>query len=93
MYLLELGFQVRDLEAWIEAGGNIRKTQPDTPVPSKKDKEPTKRDRIIQILAKAPQLDAKAIAAAAGTSYNYAYAVMTELKKQASELVEEPQLA
>jgi len=93
VYLLELGFQVRDLEAWIEAGGNIRKMAPETPVPVKKDREPTKRDRIIQILAKAPQLDAKAIAAAAGTSYNYAYSVMTELKKQASELVEEPQLA
>lgn len=93
VYLLELGFQIRDLEAWIEAGGNIRKVQPDTPVPVKKDREPTKRDRIIQILAKAPELDAKAIAAAAGTSYNYAYSVMTELKKRTSELVEEPQLA
>jgi hypothetical protein len=93
VYLLELGFQIRDLEAWIEAGGNIRKMMPEISVPSKKDREPTKRDRIIQILAKAPQLDAKAIAAAAGTSYNYAYAVMTELKKQATELIEEPQLA
>lgn len=93
VYLLELGFQIRDLEAWIEAGGNVRKVQTDTPVPVKKDREPSKRDRIIQILAKAPELDAKAIAAAAGTSYNYAYSVMTELKKRASELVEEPQLA
>jgi len=93
VYLLELGFQVRDLEAWIEAGGNIRKVQPEMPVPSKKDKEPTKRDRIIQILAKAPELDAKAIAAATGASYNYAHSVMTELKQRTSELIEEPQLA
>lgn len=93
VYLLELGFQVRDLEAWIEAGGNVRKVHPEMPVPVKKDREPTKRDRIIQILAKAPELDAKAIAAAAGTSYNYAYSVITELKKRAGEMVEEPQLA
>jgi hypothetical protein len=93
VYLFEVGIQIRDLEAWIEAGGNTRKVTSQTSVPSRKDKEPTKRDRIIQILAKAPELDAKAIAAAAGTSYNYAYSVMTELKKQVTELVEEPVLA
>lgn len=88
VYLLELGFQIRDLEAWIEAGGTKPKLR-DEPVPVKKDREPTKRDRIIQILAKAPELDAKAIAAAAGTSYNYAYSVMKELT---TKEVEQPEL-
>jgi len=93
VYLLELGFQIRDLEAWIEAGGNVRKTKEVTPAPVRKDKEPSKRDRIIAILAKAPELDAKAIAAATDTSYNYAKVVMNELKQRAEDLIEEPQLA
>jgi uncharacterized membrane protein YidH (DUF202 family) len=95
VYLLELGFQIRDLEAWIEAGGNVRKIKEEAPPPVKKDREPTKKEKIIQILARAPELDAKAVAAATGATYNYAYSVMQDLKQRATDLVEveEPQLA
>lgn len=88
VYLLELGFQIRDLEAWIESGGTIRKAREDVP-PVKKNREPSKRERIAAILAKAPELDAKALAAAAGTSYNYAFSVAKELRANEAE----PQLA
>lgn len=80
VYLIELGFQIRDMEAWIDAGNKPRRRE-DVP-PPRKDKELTKRERIIQILASAPKLDAKALAAAAGTSYNYAYSVMKEMQKE-----------
>lgn len=80
VYLLELGFQIRDLEAWIESGGTIRKAREDVP-PVKKNREPSKRERIAAILAKAPELDAKALAAAAGTSYGYANNIANELRK------------
>ena len=78
VYLLELGIQIRDLEAWIEAGGTPRKVRDETP-PPKKDKEPNKRDRIIQILAKSPGLAPVDVAKLTGTSYNYAFKVMKEL--------------
>ena len=86
VYLLEVGFQIRDLEAWIAAGGNVRKIREDTPPPPKKDKEPNKRERIVQVLAKSPGLAPVDVAKLTGTSYNYAYSVWKELQAKELEL-------
>lgn len=80
VYLIELGFQVRDLEAWIAAGGNVRKIRDETPTPPKRNKEPNKREKIIQVLAKSPGLAPVDVAKLTGTSYNYAYKIWNELQ-------------
>lgn len=80
VYLIELGFQIRDLEAWI-ASGTTKKPREDTPVPSKKDKAPSGKERIASILARAPEFSIREIADAAGTSYNYAHSVVRELRQ------------
>ena len=81
--LIELGVQIRDLEAVVAAGGVVRRVKETVPATKKtKEKGPSSKERIAQILAKAPELSIKDIAAAAGTSYNYAYTVVTELRRQ-----------
>ena len=78
----ELNAHLLNLEA-AEAGAMVRTSKPKVDAPaSKRDKGPNSKERIAQILAKAPELSIKDIAAAAGTSYNYAYTVVTELRKQ-----------
>lgn len=81
VYLIELGFQVRDMEAFIAAGGIQKKVKEDRPVPAVKEKAPSKRDKIIQVYAAAPELPIGDIAKAAGTSYNYTHSVLKELKQ------------
>lgn len=48
---------------------------------STRSKGASKKDRILKIVADAPELPIKAVAAAAGTSYNHAYSVITEARK------------
>lgn len=83
VYLIELGYQVRDMEAYIEAGGIKKKANDDKPVPAAKEKAPSKRDKIVQVYAAAPELPIGDIAKAAGTSYNYTHSVLKELKQVA----------
>lgn len=77
--LIELGFQLLKVEAYIAAGNKPPKAQ-EPEQPKSKDKEPTGRERIAAIVAKAPELSIKDIAAAARTSYNYAYSVVKDLR-------------
>lgn len=87
VYLIELGFQIRDLEAFIAAGN--KPTKADTPVPVKKDKEPSGREKIAAAWTSQPYLTAKQIAAMAGTTESYAYNVLGQLRKaveQATDL-------
>lgn len=83
--LIELAVQIRDVEAIIAAGGVVRKVKEVAPTPSKKEKEISGRERIAQVLAKAPEFSIKEIAKAAGVSYNYAYTVVSELRKAEPE--------
>lgn len=92
VYLIELGFQIRDIEAFIASGGVTKKIKEEAPVPSKKDKEPTGRERIAATWYNSPNLTIKQIAELAGTSYNYAAGVVGELRKLA-EPSPEPQPA
>ena len=86
VYLLELGFQIRDLEAWIEAGGTKPKVR-DEPVPVKVDKPPSKKEKIAAIWSQYPEWPLQAIADKTEASYNYVHAVVNELKAKATEVV------
>lgn len=77
--LIELGFQLLKVEAYIVAGNKVPKAQ-EPELPKLKDKEPSKRERIAQVLAMAPHLSIKEVAAKAETSYNYAHSVATEIR-------------
>ena len=77
VYLIELGFQIRDLEAFI-ASGSLKKR--DEPVPAVKNKPLSKKERIAQILAQSPEKTIKEIAHLADASYNYTYTLVTELR-------------
>lgn len=81
--LIELTIQIRDLEAAIAAGGMIRKVKEMTPT-SKKEKGPSGKERVAQVLAKAPELSLTEIARTANVSYNYAHSIAKELKKPAA---------
>jgi hypothetical protein len=80
IYLIELGFQIRDLEAFIASGGVVKKKE-ETPVPVKKDKEPTGKERVTAAWYSAPNLTVKEIARLAGTSEAYTYNLVSELRK------------
>ena len=82
--LIELAIQVRDLEAVAAAGGIVRKVKETQPAP-KKEKKLSGKERVAQILAKAPEFSIPEIAKAADVSYNYAYTVVQELRKQQLE--------
>lgn len=87
VYLIELGFQIRDLEAFIAAGNKPVKV--DAPVPVKKDKEPSGREKIAAAWTSQPYLTPKQIAAMVGTTESYTYNVLGQLKKaveQATDL-------
>ena len=81
VYLIELGFQIRDIEAYIAAGSVPKRGKEDQPVPTVKDKAPSKREEIARIYAAAPELAIGDIAKAAKTSYNYAHTVVRELER------------
>lgn len=84
VYLIELGFQIRDLEAWIEAGGTKPPKPKSEPVPVKKDREPTKKEKIAALWSQYPEWGVQAIADKTGASYNYVHAVVSELKAAAT---------
>ena len=88
VYLIELGFQIRDIEAFIASGAKATKVVQEIPVPVKKDKEPTGRERIAATWYNSPNLTIKQIAELAGTSYNYAAATVGELRKLAEPSTE-----
>lgn len=85
---MELNHRIDQLLAH-EAGAAVRIAKPRDEDLSKppRVKEPTAKERIAEIWAKAPTLPIKDIAAAAGASYNYAYSVVKELSRQEAELV------
>lgn len=77
--LIELAYQILKMEAYIAAGNRpVKVIEPE--LPKRKDKEPSKRERIAALLRTAPELPIKDVAAAAGASYNYAHSVATELR-------------
>lgn len=80
--LIELAHQIRDLEAIEAAGGIVRKVKEKPATPAKKDKGPSGKERVAQILAKAPELTVPELAKAAGVSYNYAYTMAQQLRKE-----------
>lgn len=79
VYLIELGFQIRDLEAFIASGAGVKKAKDDV-IPELKTREPTKRERVAAILARSPELSVQEIAKRAGASYNYTHTLVTELR-------------
>ena len=87
VYLLELGFQIRDLEAWIEAGGARPPKVRDEPVPVKVDKPPSKKERIAAVWSQYPEWGIQTIAEKTDASYNYVHAVVSELKNRTTEAV------
>lgn len=75
VYLLEVGFQIRDLEA-LQAGIKTRETR----VAEKKAQEKLSgRDRVAQTYARFPGLPIKELAARSNVSYNYAHGIAKEL--------------
>lgn len=80
VYLIELGFQIRDLEAAI--AGVAVKTSRKSEAPKDTKKGDPAKVKIAQILAKSPSLKPVDVAKLAGTSYNYAYSVMKELQRE-----------
>jgi len=79
--LIELAVQIRDLEAYVAAGGIVRKVK-EVPAPSpKKERKLSGKERVAAIVAKAPEFSIPEIAKAADVSYNYAYTVVQELRK------------
>lgn len=81
VYLIELGFQIRDMEAFIASGALVmKKSTRDEAVPTVKDKPISKKERIAQILAQSPDMAIKDIAKLADASYNYTYTLVTELR-------------
>lgn len=79
VYLIELGFQIRDLEAFIASGGLVKKTK-DEPVPTVKPKVPSKRERIAALLAQSPDISIQELAKRTDSSYNYAHTLAKELR-------------
>lgn len=83
--LLELGIQIRNMEAYI-AGAAVKTTvakpkdEPPT-APPVKEPETTKKQRIAEIVARSPELSLQEIAKLSGSSYNYAHSVVGELRK------------
>lgn len=80
VYLIELVSQIRDLEAWIAAGG-VKKPKEEAPVTSKKDKAPSGRERIAAAWQNAPNLTVKELAKLAGTTESYTANIRAELRK------------
>jgi len=89
VYLIELGFQIRDLEAYIASEGLAKKTtKPDDTVKPSKPKEANKRERVAALLAQNPAMAIRDIARLADASYNYTHALVTELRRaDSAELV------
>ena len=79
--LIELAVQIRDLEAYVAAGGIVRKVKEVPAQPPKKEKKLSGKERVAAIVAKAPEFSIPEIAKAADVSYNYAYTVVQELRK------------
>jgi hypothetical protein len=88
VYLIELGIQIRDMEAFIASDGVVKKAKDEQPKPTTKPKDSSKRDRIAAILAQNPAMAIRDIATLADASYNYTHALVTELRKaDGAELV------
>jgi hypothetical protein len=79
--LIELAVQIRDLEAYVAAGGIVRKVKEVPAQPPKKERKLSGKERVAAIVAKAPEFSIPEIAKAADVSYNYAYTVVQELRK------------
>jgi len=77
----ELNAHLLNLEA-AEAGAAVRTGKPKVDAAPKRDKGPNRKEEIARIISRSPELSIKDIAQLAGTSYNYAYTVVTELRKQ-----------
>jgi hypothetical protein len=83
--LVELNVQVALLETK-QAGLDVRvERAPRTPVTKVVAKAPSGKERIALVLAEAPELAIKEIAAKAGVSYNYAHSIVTQLRAPAIE--------
>jgi hypothetical protein len=90
--LIELGIQVRNLEAHM-AGDKIKTTvvkpKPEEPtiIPPVKEPELSKKQRIAAIVAASPDLPYQEIADRAGASYNYVHSIVGKLRSADAELV------
>jgi hypothetical protein len=78
--LIELGVQIRDLEAYVAAGNRVVKAKPET-APKRKDKEPTIRERVAALLARSPELTISDLAQLTGSSKTYVYNIVNDLNK------------
>lgn len=84
VYSIELGIQIRDLEAFIEAG-NTKPKPMKVEAPKAKEARPTGRERIAAVLAQNPALNAVQVAKLADVKEAYAYNVMGQLRKALDE--------
>jgi hypothetical protein len=77
--LVELNVQVAFLETK-QAGLDVRVERAPRPATKVVAKAPSGKERIALVLAQAPDLAIKEIAAKAGVSYNYAHSIVKELR-------------
>lgn len=84
VYSIEVGIQIRDLEAFIEAG-NTKPKAVKSEAPRAKKVEATGRERIAQVLAQNPALSAAQVAKLANVKEAYAYNVVGQIRKAQGE--------
>src|SRR5262245_61292855 len=86
--LIELGFQIAKVEAYIVAGGRPVKIVEPEPV-ARKERGQNGRERVAAIMAQHPPLSVSELAKLAGVSDAYAYTLARELRSlNGAELIE-----
>lgn len=86
--LIELGFQIQKVEAYIAAGNRVVKTQ-EPEIPLQKERGPNGRERVMAVLAKDPIVTIKVLAQRAGVSEGYASTLAKELRSlNGAELID-----
>lgn len=85
VYLIEVGFQIRDLEAQM-TGIRVKEARPAKPTTPT-----TKRDKVVTAYNRWPHLPIADLAKRVDVSYNYAYNIIREL--QAAPAAPERELA
>lgn len=81
--VLDIGDRIERLVAYAEAGNvSTYKPRVKESLPSKpKDKEPSKKERIVDYLKRFPAMQVQEVAKATDSTMNYVYAVKSELER------------
>lgn len=92
--VLDIGDKIERLIAYAEAGGISTYKPPvkEPKLPAKpKDKEPSKKEKIVDFLKRYPEMPIPDIASATNATQNYVYAIKNELREAARDM--EPAIA